>query len=746
MTHALRTVAQLAERRQFAGRAAVSCHTGPLARFRLRPLALGVAGSVLLALPDVSPAADAGVEEILIRDQRRAPYAVERSTVGKLTESLQDTPQSITSLTKELLEDRGAMSLNDALRNVPGITLGAGEFTWQGNNPTIRGFNSRNDMFLDGMRDYGSYYRDPFYLETVEVLQGPSSMVFGRGSTGGVIHQSAKQPEAESFRRLHLNLGSAATFRGTADLNQPLAALGPRSGLRLNLVQQSNEVAARDVARSEHWGVAPTLAVDLGDATLLTLSYLKMQGDSIPDYGLPWLRSAPAPVPRDTFYGFDTDFMDTSTDIASLRLQHTVSPALALTALLRHADYGRESRITEPLIAPGVTPTMPLADIAVVRNVFSGNSRERMLQAQLNVDARFSTGALGHALVAGLELAEEWSAPVMRLGVGVPGAPLLDPPAAVFSAARLQVRAAADTQSDSRAAYLLDTLTLAEHWQLALGARWDHFFSDYRGQRFDVEGVSAGPEQVQRKDIEGSYRAALIYKPSEEQTWYVGWGTSFNPSAEGLSFIVNARNFGLGNAFLAPETNRSVELGSKWLLFDRGLQVDAALFEIVKANARVPDPARPGFNALAGRQQVQGFSLNLAGSLPGRFSLSGGYAFLDSAEARTSPTLDNGGRPLLNVARHNVSLWLNYAPVPSLELGVGARHVGERLARNVSPVLVAPGYWAFDAMGKYLLGEHVTLKFNLTNLGDTLFFDQLHPFHVIPGAGLAGVLALNLDY
>ena len=746
MIHALRTVAQQAERRQFAGQAAVSCHTAPLAGFRSRPLALAVAGGLLLALPDVAPAADASVEEILIRDQRRAPYALERSTVGKFTESLQDTPQSITSLTKELLEDRGAMSLNDALRNVPGITLGAGEFTWQGNNPTIRGFNSRNDMFLDGMRDYGSYYRDPFYLETVEVLQGPSSMVFGRGSTGGVIHQSAKQPEGEAFRRLHLNVGSADTVRATGDVNQPLPSLGERSGLRVNLVQQRNAVAARDVTRSEHWGVAPTLALDLGDATLLTLSYLKMQGDSIPDYGLPWLRSAPAPVPRDTFYGFDSDYMDTETDIANLRLQHAFSPTVELTALLRHADYDRSSRITEPLLAPGVTPQTPLANIAVSRNVFSGDSNERMLQGQLNLVARLDTGLVGHALVAGLEWADERSSPLMRIGVGVPGAPLLAPPPAMFSATRLQVRADASTESRSRAAFVLDTLSFGEHWQLALGARWDHFASDYRGQRYDADGRSAGPEAVQRKDIEGSYRAALIYQPSDRQTWYLGWGTSFNPSAEGLSFIVNARNFGISNAFLEPESNRSLELGSKWSLFERSLQVDAALFEIVKANARVPDPARPGFNALAGEQRVRGFSLNLAGTLPGRFSLSGGYALLDSAEVKTGATLDNRGRPLLNVARHNVSLWLNRAVTPALELGVGTRYVGERLARSVSPVLSAPGYWAFDAMGKYLLTEHVTLKFNLTNLGDALFFDQLHPFHVIPGPGLAGVFALNLDY
>ncbi len=100
-------------------------------------------------------------------------------------------------LTKEMLDDRGLVSLNDALRNVPGITLGAGEFSWQGNNPTIRGFSSRDDMYLDGLRDFGSYPRDPFNLETVEVLLGPSSILFGRGSTGGAINQATKQPQRE---------------------------------------------------------------------------------------------------------------------------------------------------------------------------------------------------------------------------------------------------------------------------------------------------------------------------------------------------------------------------------------------------------------------------------------------------------------------------------------------------------------------------------------------------------------------
>lgn len=700
-------------------------------------------GLTLLALPTF---AASSVEEIVVTNQRRPAYVIDRSTVSKFTEALQDTPQSITALSKELLEDRNAMSLNDALRNVPGITLGAGEFTWQGNNPTIRGFNSRNDMFLDGMRDYGSYYRDPFYLESVEVLQGPSSMIFGRGSTGGVIHQSSKVPEVEAFRRLHINMGTADTFRATADVNQPVAALGEHGGLRVNLVQQASGVADRDVTESEHWGLAPSLAAELGDATLLTLSYLKMEGESIPDYGLPWLGNAPAPVARDNFYGFESDYIDTTTDIANLRLEHVFSEDLSLSIALRHADYDRHSRITEPLMPAGVTAATPLAGINVNRNVFNGDSNERMFFGQANVVANFQTGGIGHAFVAGVEWGEETSSPIMRLAVGVPVTSLLNPQPMAYSATRMQVRARANTDSDSLAAYLLDTLKFGDEWQLVLGARWDDFATNYIGDRYDTNGVTAGKEQVLRRDIEASYRAALVYKPTDSQTWYAGWGTSFNPSSEGLSFIANARNFGISNAFLEPEKNRSVELGSKISLFNARVQMDTAIFDIVKSNARVPDPGRPGFNALAGEQQVRGAALTVAGTLRAGLSISGGYTFLDSEEVKTAPTLDNRGRALANVARHNFSLWLNYTVSPGFEVGMGGRYIGERLARNTSPVLAAPGYWAFDAMGKYMLSPHITLKLNLTNLADKYYFDQLHPFHVVPGPGLGAVFAINLDY
>lgn len=708
-------------------------------RIAISRVLMGAGTSLLAAAPLLA----AEIEEIVVVDRKPDGYTVDQSTLSKFTEALQDTPQSISVLTEELLEDRGVMSLNDALRNVPGITLGAGEFTWQGNNPTIRGFNSRNDMFLDGMRDYGSYSRDPFNLEAVEVLQGPSSMVFGRGSTGGVINQASKQPLPDVLRKVSVNVGNADTLRMATDINQPL---GESAALRFNAVKHEAGVPDRNGADNDSYGLAPSLALELGDATELTLSYMKQSSDSRPDYGLPWISGRPAAVERDTWYGFEDDYINTEADIANVSLDHSFGSGLQLNAQLRHAEYSRASRISEPGVAASVTANTPQNTVVINRNVFSGASTEEMLQGQVNLIANLETGSVGHALVAGIEFAEEASTPMMNIAVGALPTTLLNPAAANFSATRMQVRARADTNSDSLAAFVLDTLKFGESWQVMAGVRWDHFDTNYVADRFDANGVTAGREQVLRKDVELNYRAALVYKPVEAGTLYLGWGTSFNPSAEGLSFIANARNFGISNAFLEPEKNRSVELGIKWALLNERLLAEVALFDTVKSNTRVPDPTRPGFNALAGEQQVKGFSVNLSGTLTPQLALSGGYVYLDSEEAKTGPALDNLGRALPNVAENTFSLWLNYSLGARLQLGGGARFIDERLARNTSPLLIAPQYWAFDAMAKYDINDNLTIKANLTNVTDELYYDQLHPFHVVPGPGLGVVFAANFTY
>ncbi len=156
-------------------------------------------------------------------------YKADQSSLGKLTEPLLNTPFTVETVTRQLMDDQGVTTLRDALRNVPGISLASGEGSSQGDALTIRGFTARNDIFLDGMRDFGSYYRDPFYLQNIQVLKGPASILFGRGSTGGIVEQDSKLPTLSPFANGTLMFGTDVDQAGNG--RRQSAAPRPRRGI-----------------------------------------------------------------------------------------------------------------------------------------------------------------------------------------------------------------------------------------------------------------------------------------------------------------------------------------------------------------------------------------------------------------------------------------------------------------------------------------------------------------------------------
>ena len=176
-------------------------------------------------------------------------YKADEPALSKLTESVIDTPQMISITPRQTIDDRAATSLTDVFRNSSGISIGAGESSWQGTNLSIRGFNARNDMYLDGMRDFGSYTRDPFDLEEVELLQGPSSILFGRGSTGGVVNQVTKAPTLQGFVRGEAVGGTDNLARGTFDVDAPLPQLGEGAAVRLAAMAHTQDFTDRDQVR-----------------------------------------------------------------------------------------------------------------------------------------------------------------------------------------------------------------------------------------------------------------------------------------------------------------------------------------------------------------------------------------------------------------------------------------------------------------------------------------------------------------
>ena len=657
----------------------------------------------------------------------------------KFTQPLLDTPQTISVVPQELMKEQANTTLREALRNVAGVSIAAGEGGFQGDSLTLRGFSARNDIYIDGMRDFGSYYRDPFHLQQVEVLKGPSSSEFGRGSTGGVINQSTKLPTMQPSLGAELYVGTAETYRATADINQTIPGLGTGSAFQLSVMGNQNHVAGRDITENRRWGVAPSVAFGLDGPTQLTLAYFHLAAKDIPDYGVPWYFNQPAPVDRANYYGFEEgSFLDTGADMGTLRFIHEFTPEISIRDQARYAHYTRDGRITEARLPSSATPDTPLDQIQVTRNQIATESTETFLQNQLDATFEFKTGSLGHTLVSGIEFGRETSDPTRRAYSGVPTTSLLRPDPHDEFAGTASISSQVDTTANTFAAYALDTVAIG-NFQLTAGFRWDRFDTDY------VQTLPT-PTQLSRVDEMPNWRAAIAYKPRSNGTIYFDAGTSSNPSAESLSLSV-------ANVNLDPEKNRTFEIGTKWDLLDNQLALRVALFRTEKLNAREPDPNDPSLNVLAGKQRVQGGEIEASGAITKAWRVNLAYSHLDGRLIESEYYPQFIGARLANVPENTFRLWNMFNLPWELQLGAGVNYVGARTASTTAPfdpvtglLKEAPSYVTFDAMVRRPISEALMLQLNLYNLGNTTYYEQLHSAHIVPGQGRGALLGLAANF
>lgn len=684
------------------------------------------------------------LQKVTISGTALKDLTLRKSSLQKLTQPLIDTPQSITTVPEKTLADQGATNLNDALRMVPGISLGAGETSWQGNNVYLRGFTTRDDMFVEGQRDYGYYYRDPFDDERIEVLEGPSSILFGRGTTGGVINEVTKSPVLDPFGSTTATLGSAEMKRITADVDSPVSWLGTGAAFRLNAMAHHSKTADRDGGESDRWGLAPSLTLGLGTPTRFLLNYLHETDDEVPDYGIPWYKGRPAPVRRANFYGFASDYLDTNVDVVTMRFEHDFSDSLSLSSQARYSHDTRRFRTSEAVVAAGTPTTTPIDDIIVSRNEFGGFSTDTFAELQTNLVDRFDTGRISHALVTGFELGQESPKPTYITDVGVPGTSLVSPPAQIFSVVDSYPALTASTVAKTTGLYSLDTMQWA-HWQFLAGVRWDRFAADYDSTKYSPQRTAVAYTHVYHPDDDFSYRGALVYTMGKRGSIYLAAGTSFDPSAEGIeSLISSGRALAQSNVNLDPEKNRSYELGTKLGIANR-LLLTASLFRLEKLNARVPDPTLPGFDTLGGDQRVDGAQIQAVGNITPAWSMQASYSYLKSKIIRTAPGGPLLGAPLTTTPLNSSALWSEYQVSPRAVLGFGAVQASSRLGQDTpSSYEVAPGYVVLDAMAKYRLLPGTSLQLNLDNLANRVYYDQLHTFHVVPGAGFTVQLSLTV--
>ena len=646
----------------------------------------------------------------------------------KVTEPLRDVPQTITVIPRALIEQQGADTLRDVLRNVPGITFQAGEGgVPAGDQLTIRGFSARTDMFIDGVRDFGGYSRDSFNLEQVEVAKGPSSSIAGRGSTGGVINQVSKAPTQQTQYAGSMGGGNADYLRSTLDINQPLDDIGLESGaFRVNAMWTNSGVPGRDAVEGERWGVAPSLAIGLGTATRATFSHMHLNQDNLPEYGLPWVpvntnpelqeySNSMPPVDQSNFYGLRArDYEDTVTDVSTALVDHDFSPTLTLRNLTRYGRSSRDSVITAPRFASVNTST------AINRQLQSRDMTDGIFANQTNLTTRFSTGGLTHAMASGVEISRETSENFARTGPTAPQADLYNPdPNQPYLGPITRTGASTDGSADSTAVYAFDTVNLSDQWELTGGLRWDRFDVDY--DSIATTGVST---PFSRVDDMVSWRAGAVYKPRPNGSVYAAAGTSFNPSAEGLALAPATVN-------LEPEKSRTYEIGSKWDVAQNRVSLTGAIFRTDKTNARTPglNPGDPP-TVLAGEQRVSGIELGAVGRLR-NWTAFANYTFLSSdiVQSNIALEVDNA---LALTPEHTFNLWTTYAFPWRLTAGGGVQYM-DSVYRNATNTAQVPSYWLVNALVSYDVNAHLTLRLNGNNLVDEVYVDRVGGGHYIPG-------------
>ena len=660
----------------------------------------------------------------------------------KLPGDLQNTPQSVTVVSGEIMSAQAVTRLEDALKNVPGITLNAGEGAARGDTVNLRGFSAFNDFFLDGVRDAAVYTRDSFNLESVEVVKGPSATLFGRGSTGGAINQVSKAPTLTAFDTVTADFGTNHEYRATTDIDAPLSST---AAFRINAMGESSEVADRDYVKNRRWGIAPSLALGMGGDDSLTLAFLHQQENNLPDAGIPFLAGRPAPVPRDAFYGLASDVQTTNDNIGTVRYKHDFSSNISVADTLRYAHYEFDYQSNMPSFGATVpTADTPLGDILVGRDAPGSSGTQTNLTNQTDLTARFTTGPVSHTLFTGVEFARQtndlsrYNNPFNRNNNWIPETPLLDPDATQPLPGVQPIISRQNSTAHSAALYATDTVGLTPYLDLVAGVRFDHFSADYVQYTIATGAVL----DLDHVDNVFSPRAALVFKPTPQQSYYFSYGTSFDPSAEALTLTTKTADLG-------PVKAKTYEAGAKTVWLDGMFSTTAAVFRTEVDNAQTNDPENPTLTVLNGDQRVDGVELGVSGYLTKHLEIVAGYTYLDG-KTISSGTAAYVGQALPNVARNALNVWTEYELTDAWEVGIGGNWLGARFADSAQTATI-PGYVVWNAMASYKISKAVSLQLNLFNLANKLYYDNSYytstaENHVFPGAGRTARLTIRAAF
>lgn len=714
---------------------------------------------------------DQALPEIKVQTTTESPYKAERVSSPKLTQPLVDTPQTISVVKKELLQEQGATNLMEALRNTPGITMQLGENgnTSAGDTFQMRGVASQSSIFVDGVRDLGAVTRDAFNIEQIEIVKGPAGSDIGRGASSGYVNLVTKVPTLENANNGTIAVGTGDVKRATADLNRKI---GETSAFRLNFIGQDSGVDGRDHVRNQSIGIAPSLAFGLGTPTRVYFYTQHMRTDNVPDGGVPTIglngfynaSAAAMTAPRvdsSNFYGSNNDYEKVDADMATARIEHDLGNGVVVRNITR---YGRSTldRITTGVNA--LTVTGPMSTWSVSR------SRQRLYQEneifanQTNVTAEVTTGALQHSLTGGVELSHEsQKSPTYALATGVTAvnANLYNPNSGEFLPTPVQNGARTNGDTTTAAIYLSDTIRVGSNWLFSGGVRTERY--DTSTDAVSLSTAAANPTlpvgtlipaNLEKKDNITSWKLGVVYKPAHNGSVYAAYANSYTPPGS-ANFALSATAGNVNGPSLAPQKAINSEIGTKWDLLDKKLSLTAAVYRTDLTNElTLLDTATNTYGQL-GKRRVEGVELGLVGQITPVWNISAGVATMDTKVLEGTTGNTANGAATRWSPDLTATLWTTYKLANGLTIGGGARYVSEQ-KRTVDPTLPLatqnnpsiPSYWVADALVSYTVNKNITLQLNVFNVFDKFYVNSLNNggSRYIPGVPRSALLTANLAF
>lgn len=671
------------------------------------------------------------------------------TSIGKGTQALRDIPQSITVITEKLIDDRNLNTVRDVLRQSAGVTFQAAEGGEE--DIRLRGFSlaTTGDIFLDGMRDPAFYDRDTFNHDRIEVMRGSASMLFGRGSTGGAVNQVSKLPRLLNEHEVTTTLGSHNHRRITGDFN---LQTGESAALRLNAMatRADNNGAGSSIDKK---GIAATYRTGIGGADELLASLFYLDNRNGINYGLPWIKPRNADTTAantligslapESYFGMASDYNAGTAAMGTLAHTHRFGSDSELKTQLRVGSFKRDQRAgTVRFQAAALQPGGLPVDLSTFgpNTVFSRGTQLKVqdmdtVQLQSDFNRKFQALGLKHELLSGLDLSRERKTVYGALGANPAKANTLagtpDDGAFMNEGARV-LREASRFEAQAWGAYVQDLVQIAPAWKLLGGLRYDHMRGNY-----DTLAVATGATTASysQRISALSKRVGVLYQPNALHSYHFSYGTSFNTSGDTYSYNALSAN-------TDPEQSENIEFGARLDSADKLFSTRLAIFRSAKKNERNTDPDTAATRLLlSGKRHTAGLEIDFSGRLTPRWEVFASYMWMPVARvddaASSAITAGNrvGDRPGLS-PRHSGTVWTTYQWTPQLRVGGGLNFRSAQAPADVTaPAWEAPAFVTADLMAEYAFRPDLTLKANLSNLGNKLYAESLYRGHYIPGAG-----------